>query len=139
MAALNAVSDEQLLEEFERGTLVAESFHHADHARMAFLYLHKYPVTEALERFCGALARFAANQGKPERYHETVTWAYVLLIRERLARADRRQSWEEFAAENGDLLDWTDNILGRYYRKETLESNIAKRVFVLPDGGCHRL
>jgi hypothetical protein len=93
MTALSGLSDERLLEEFARGTLAAESFHHADHGRMAFLYLHKYPVTEALERFCGALARLAESQGRPERYHETVTWAYVLLIRERLAQAGRRQSW----------------------------------------------
>jgi hypothetical protein len=133
MSPSSAPSDEQLLEEFERGTLSAESFHHADHVRMAFLYLLKYPAIEALQRFSVALARFAASHGKTDRYHETVTWAYVFLIRERLARRQGRPSWEEFAAENPDLLDWKDGLLGKYYRKETLQSNFAKQVFVFPD------
>ena len=119
--------------EFERGTLPAESFHHADHVRMAFLYVRKYPAIEALQRFSAALAAFAASHGKAERYSETVTWAYLLLIRERLARADRRPSWNEFAAANRDLLDWKESVLNQYYRKETIESNFAKRVFVFPD------
>jgi hypothetical protein len=62
-----------------------------------------------------------------------MTWAYLLLIRERLARAGRPQTWAEFSAGNADLLDWSNNILRKYYRDETLTSGLAKTTFVFPD------
>ena len=42
-------------------------------------------------------------------------------------------SWEEFARRNADLLIWRDGILSRYYRDSTLKSDLARKVFVLPD------
>jgi hypothetical protein len=127
------MTDEEFIAVFEDGSLAAESFHHADHVKMAFLYLSRHPALEALQRFSTALARFAAAKGKPERYHETVTWAFLFLIRERMARAGGHQSWAEFAACNTDLLNWESNILQKYYRAETLSSDLARSTFVLPD------
>jgi hypothetical protein len=100
---------------------------------MAFLYLARYPALEALQRFSAALARFAAANGKPQLYHETVTWAFLLLIRERLARTGGPQTWAEFAAGNADLLNWKDNVLKKYYRAETLSSELARTTFLFPD------
>jgi hypothetical protein len=126
--------DEQLIEQFEAGTLPLECFHHRDHVHMAFLYLSKWPVIEALARFCSALKGFAAVHGKDQLYHETITWAYIFLINERIARAGRRQTWEEFEHTNGDLLTWKSGVLHRYYREETLSSPLARSVFILPVG-----
>jgi hypothetical protein len=127
------MTDEQLLEEFERGTL--EPFHHADHVHVAFAYLNKYPPGEALARFSSGLKHFAALQGKPNLYHETITWAYVCLIRQRMA--DRGpETWEAFRQANPDLLLWKDGILRRYYRQETLASERARGIFLFPDKRC---
>jgi hypothetical protein len=133
--ATNMTGDE-LIEQFECGITPADSFHHADHVRLAFEYLSRYPVLKALEKFSGALKQFAAAQGKAQLYHETITWAYLFLIRERMVRASGRQTWEEFAADNGDLLTWergSRGILGRYYQPETLGSEAARTSFLLPD------
>lgn len=127
------MTDEELLAGFEGCTLPNEAFHHEEHVRVAFLYLSRYPALEALQRFSSALTRFATAHGKTTLYNETVTWAYILLIRERLARAPENQSWPEFRAENADLLDWKRNILMRYYQPETLKSDLAKRTFLFPD------
>jgi len=127
------MTDDEFLASFEDGSLANESFHHADHIRMAFLYLRRYPALEALQRFSASLVRFAAAKGKPELYHETITWAYLLLIRERLARAGRQQTWTEFATGNPDLLSWKDNVLQKYYRGETLSSDLARSTFLFPD------
>jgi hypothetical protein len=127
------MNDAEWMRQFEGCELSNESFHHADHVKMAFLYLRKYAPLEALERFSSALARFAAASGKANLYNETVTWAFLLIIRERLARCDAPLDWDEFAAKNGDLLAWDNNILKRYYRPETLKSELAKRTFLFPD------
>src|SRR5271167_2961620 len=100
------MTGEELIQEFEEGATPPDTFHHADHVRLAFEYLGRYSAHEALQRFSDALQRFAAAQGKAQRYHETITWAYLLLIRERMARAGDDQIWEEFAERNADLLVW---------------------------------
>jgi hypothetical protein len=127
------MTDEEFMARFEDGSLASESFHHADHVKMAFLYLCRYPALEALDRFSSSLVRFAEAKGKPGLYHETITWAFLLLIRERMARAGEPQSWAQFAAGNADLLDWRENILRKYYSCETLSSDLARRTFLLPD------
>jgi hypothetical protein len=125
--------DAAFVEAFERGALSESAFRHRDHVRLAWLYLERLPPAEALARFGAGLRRFAASVGKSGLYHETITWAYLLLIRERRERGGAAQSWSEFAAANPDLLAWKPSILETYYRDETLRSELARRVFVLPD------
>ncbi len=127
-----ATSAEDLIAEFEQGRAPG-AFHHRDHVRVAFAYVSSLPFPEAAARFTAALKRFAAKQGKPGLYHETITWAYLLLICERIARAGRVQTWEEFADRNRDLLIWKGGILSRFYRQETLDSDLARSTFVFPD------
>ena len=125
-------ANRRLVSEFEQGRAPGD-FHHADHMRVAFAYVSEFSMLEALAKFSAALKRFAISKGKPNLYHETITWTYLLLIGERLARAGNNQSWEEFAEENQDLLVWKSGILERYYSKPTLESDLARERFVLPD------
>jgi hypothetical protein len=129
------MTDDELIHAFETDTLPENSFHHADHVRLAFAYLSRYPVLEALERFATALKRFAAARGKSQLYSETVTHAYFFLIRERMARF-AGSGWEEFARSNSDLLTWKGGILSRYYQEATLRSDLARTVFVFPDKFC---
>jgi hypothetical protein len=127
------VNDRDFLAAFEDGTLPEECFHHREHVRAAWLLLRDCSPTGALERFSSALKRFAAAKGKTGLYHETITWGYLLLINERMERGGRDLDWEGFAAMNSDLLTWRPGVLADYYRLETLASDLARRVFVLPD------
>jgi hypothetical protein len=126
------MTDDELIDSFESDTLPEGSFHHADHVRLAFAYLSRYPVLRALEKFASALKSFAAARGKSDRYNETITHAYFFLIRERMARSAGTE-WDEFAQRNSDLLVWNGGILGRYYQESTLRSELARAVFVFPD------
>ena len=124
------MTDEELIGRLEDGSIAPDSFHHLEHVRVVFLYLCRYPVLEALQRFTAAIKRFATAMGKADRYHETITWAYLFLVRERMSGA---QDWECFSAANPDLLSWEDSILKKYYREETLRSETARQMFVMPD------
>ncbi len=126
------VAEKRFFEDFESGELPANKFHHRDHIRLAWIYLREFPVTEALGRFASGLRRFAEVNSQPRLYHETITWTFLLAIHERMAICPH-ESFETFAADNQDLFDWPSPLLERYYRKETLSSELAKRVFVLPD------
>jgi hypothetical protein len=126
------MTNAELIDRFERNLTAEDSFHHADHVRLAFAYLSTYPVLRALEKFCDALKRFAAVRGKQRLYHETITHAYFFLIRERMARSTS-SDWDEFARDNTDLLVWKEGILSRYYQPATLQSDLARKVFLFPD------
>ncbi len=125
------MTNAQLIQAFETDAFPGE-FHHADHIHLAFAYLSEYPALEALERFCAALKRFAAARGQSKRYHETITYSLFFLIHERMARCPA-SNWDEFESRNPDLFHWKDGVLSRYYEQSTLDSDLARSVFVLPD------
>ena len=110
------------------------AFHHRDHVRLAWIYLRADASLIGLDAFVRGLQTFAAAAGQPGIYHETMTWAYLLLIRERMARCPD-SDFASFAAQNPDLLTWKPSVLDRYYRPETLASDLARSVFLLPDRG----
>ena len=124
------MTENELIDGFENCTLPNASFHHPDHVHVVWSYLRRMPLAAALERFQASLKRFATHHGKPGLYHETITCAYVVLVNERMVKGE---TWEEFCARNPDVLTWRPSVLDRYYRRETLESDLARRVFVFPD------
>jgi hypothetical protein len=126
------MSDEELLARFEDGSLPNGAFHHEQHVRVAWMFIRHYGMPDALGRFSQAIKRFAEAKGAVGLYHETITWAYLLLVAERIARGPGG-SWERFAADNQDLLTWKPSVLDRYYESETLKSDLARRTFVMPD------
>jgi len=126
------MTNHELIHCFETDTLPEASFHHADHVRLAFAYLSEYPVLQALDKFAGALRRYASARGKSQLYNETITHAYFFLIRERMART-AAGDWDEFARRNPDLFVWKEGILTRYYEDATLRSDLARSIFLFPD------
>jgi hypothetical protein len=124
------VAEENFIDAFEACAVASTDFHHADHIRLAWLYLGECPLLTAIERFTTAIKRFAAHNGVPGLYHETITWAYLLLIHERM---NGEESFEEFRAANPELFRWKPSVLDGYYKAETLASERARRVFVMPD------
>jgi hypothetical protein len=126
------MTDDALVAAFESTELPADLFPHAAHVRVAWWYLHRHPILIALARFRTGLQRFAAAKGKPDRYHETITIALMLLIAERLGGA-RDLSWDAFAARHPELLAWPSPLLREFYADDVVASARAKEMFVLPE------
>jgi len=125
-------SDAELLEGFVSTALPADQFHHEQHVRVAWMFVRDHGMPAALGEFTAAIKRFADAKGAHGLYHETITWAFLLIIAERVARQPA-DSWNAFAADNPDLLSWQPSILERYYSKEVLGSALARTTFVMPD------
>src|SRR5262249_12821681 len=65
----------------ERGELPDGGFHHADHLRVAWVYLDEYGGADAaFTAMAQTLRRFAASVGTPEKYSDALTpfWIYQL-------------------------------------------------------------
>jgi hypothetical protein len=122
--------DQDFLTALERCELEAEAFTHAAHVRAGYLYLRACGFDSALGRMRCAIQRYAAHLGQPGKYHETVTVAYLALIHERLSEGGEGADWGSFRERNPDLLD--RDLLLRHYRRSELESDLARRTFILP-------
>jgi len=122
----------ELLDKFVDTTLPSDQFHHQQHVQVAWLFVRKFGMPRALAEFTTALKRFADAKGATGLYHETITWAFLLLIADRQAQC-AAATWEAFAQANPDLLVWKPSILDRYYSKELLSSELARRTFLMPD------
>jgi hypothetical protein len=122
------VTDDELLAAFEAGTLAG--FCHRDHVRVGFaLLVRTGDLAAAALEFRAGLRRLAGDSGK---YHETITWAYLALIAERM-HGRRYASSTELLAEHPDLLDHRGGALANSYDVAALTASpLARAVFVLP-------
>jgi hypothetical protein len=127
-----SLSEDELIAQFEACTLAPSAFPHREHVRLAWAYLRRETLADAIVKFCGGLKAFAASIGKAGLYHETVSWAFMLIIQDRIARG-QEQTWEAFAAANPDLLLNGRQLLERYYQRVTLDSPLARASFIWPD------
>ncbi len=129
---MSVLHDDDLLQEVESGRLPLECFSHAEHVRLAWLYLQRHPLLQAIARFRATLQAYAATHGKHGLYHETVTLAFLLLIHERMSGEPATQAWPEFRARHADLLAWPDNPLFDEYPRDVLSDPVARDRFVAP-------
>src|SRR5262245_59199384 len=105
-----------------------EAFRHKDHLRAAWYYLRGAVFEEGAARFIGALRRFCAARGAAGAYHETITWAYLAILNERLRRPGAAAlGFDEFLGENPDLA--APGFLREYYDPALLDSERARGVF----------
>jgi hypothetical protein len=119
----------QSLIALETGALDPAMFPHSEHVRLGYEMLGRYRFGEAVTRFSHGLWRLAAKAGRPERYHETMTVAFLALIGERRGGGIGSR-WDDFKAANTDLLD--KRCLEHWYKPEQLQSEIARKTFCLP-------
>ena len=125
------------LAEFEGGRRDPATFDHREHVRLAYEMLARHPFDRALARYARGLRRTAARAGAPERYHMTITVAFLAVIAERRALAgpggegeERGAGFEAGARATADLLD--PGCLRRWYDPARLASAEARRTFILP-------
>jgi N-formylglutamate deformylase len=121
--------DDPLVQAFEAAALEGRRFGHREHLQVAYCYLRELPLEEALARYVRHLKRLAAALGAPDKYHATMTWAYLVLLHEAMQESPGA-SFDALVREHPALLD-KDRLLAHYDRRE-LDSARARRHFLLP-------
>ena len=124
------MTDEQFLLALESCSLPESEFGHHAHVRAGYLYLKKSRFAAALERMRQSIRAYAAHHGKSDRYHETITVASLALIQQCMFERGDAGDWATFARANPALFD--PKLLERFYDRAVLESELARRVFLLP-------
>jgi hypothetical protein len=124
------LTDAELVAGFEASTLT--EFSHREHVRVAFAMLRDADIAEAAVRFRRGLRAFVQKLGAEAKLHETLTWAYLFIVAERMHGSPAADS-EAFLAANPDLLDHRNGALARYYDVASITRDpLARHVFVLP-------
>lgn len=120
------------LADFEAGRVDGANFNHAAHVHVAWQLLAEVPLLHAIARYTSALRRLTHQLGVPGKYHETITWFFILVVAER-RRSCPTGKWSDFAAANPDLTCDPAAMLAKYYSPARLASEAARSTFLLPD------
>ncbi|WP_428266258.1 hypothetical protein [Haliangium sp.] len=120
-----------LIQAFESASLDPGGFHHREHLYVAWCYLRELPLEDALARYVRHLRQLTIALGVPDKFHATITWAYVLLLRDAMDRSPDA-SFDELLADNPALLDHRAGALYGVYDRAQLDSDQARQRFVLP-------
>jgi hypothetical protein len=126
------MNEGKFIARFERLEIPGHEFRHADHIRVAWNYLRRADFAQGAATFMLQFRRYVRHIGAEAKYHETISWFYLVKIHERI-RSNPSAPWEDFAHANPDLLDRSLTLLKAHYQPETLGSSFARRVFLLPD------
>ena len=123
---------ERIFSEFKAATVDPREFDHEAHVLVAWRYLQDDDLLPAIQKYSEALRALTVKLGVAGKYHETITWFYMIAVSERINRKTNAD-WLEFKAANADLFARKPSLIQRYYSSAQLMSENARRVFVLPD------
>ena len=126
-----AWSDEEFLHAFEDLSFPADQFHHREHIRVAWLYLKSSDATRAAELMAIGIRRFANHHGATEKYHRTLTLAWMRLVAAALVETPDGHNFSQFLVEHRELGE--KELLKKYYSSELLQTEAAREGWVEPD------
>jgi len=116
---------------FERLEIAPAAFNHEAHLRLAYVCLVESDLVSAQARMRKALLTFlAANDIPPEKFHETLTGAWILAVRHFMDRSPSA-SFAEFLVKSQPLCD--SKVMLTHYSLELLFSPEARAAFVVPN------
>ncbi|MFJ9445306.1 hypothetical protein ACIRRH_26090 [Kitasatospora sp. NPDC101235] len=111
----------------------AERFGHPQHVRLTWLAVRRHGATAALDLVGEGIRRTATKAGAPQKFHVTMTRAWVELVARHTGtrHTEDAADFDAFTARHPELLD--KNLLARHYRPQTLASEQARTAWVEPD------
>jgi hypothetical protein len=109
----------------------AGQFRHRQHINLAFLAVQRYGMPEATGKICAWIRQIAAYERAPQKYHHTVSRAWVEIVAHHAGMDADGADFDRFAGRNPALLD--KRLLSRHYRSATLASEPARHGWVEPD------
>ena len=132
MSKLLPICDDDLLAGFNDHSRPIEAFNHPGHLRVAWIFLQRFRLPDAINLVCSGIARFAAHVGAASKFHRTMTEALVRLMAHGGA-CDPALCWDDFLAANPQLVSAATQVLARYYSSAQLADSHAQHRFVLLD------
>jgi len=105
-------------------------FGHREHIRLAWSELRERDRAAAVGEVSETIRHLAAAHGAPDKYHRTITEAWVALVEYHLEEAPELD-FDAFCTRFPGLLD--TGLVGRHFSRELLAREEARAAFVEPD------
>ena len=118
--------------DFEALRFDPEDFDHQAHVYVAWQYAREADLLTAIRRYRETLIRLTSKLGIPGKYHETITWFYMVAVAE-AATGECRDDWDRFVVTHPALFERNPSAIRRHYSPDRLNSATARASFVLPD------
>jgi len=122
-------NSQELLTGLIEVSLDPAAFSHRDHVAAAFGALERFEFFTAMQVYADGLRALTVKAGVPEKFNATVTLAFISLIAEKMAEG--YDDADAMLAAHPELL--RRDLLGAWYSKGRISSDLARRVAVLPD------
>jgi len=133
MNHMTSIEDRAFRKQVEACEFPVPEFDHRAHVRLAYSYLVEHSADESVRRMRNSLIALLKHAGvePAEKYHETMTEAWIRAVHYFMTRTDAAASADEFIDKNTVLLD--AKILLTHYSAAVLFSDRARKTFVAPD------
>ena len=125
------LEDEVFVAQVESCRFPADRFRHADHVRLAWSYLREDEYGIAEERMRASIRRLAHHAGADDKYHETLTIAWMRLVNTAFNLSSRIERFADFAVAHAWLLD--KEAVFEFYSRSRVMSDAARKAWVEPD------
>lgn len=109
-----------------------DHFGHAQHVELTWLAVRAHGTASAIDLVSDGIQATARYAGAPQKYHATMSRAWVELVGHHVAEAtEPADTFDGFSEQHPALLD--KRLLQRFYRSATLAAPAARTGWVEPD------
>ena len=125
--------DMAFLKSVEACKFPVSEFDHRAHIKIAYVYLVENTVEDSVSRLRETLTNLLIHAGlePAQKYHETLTKAWIMAVWHFMNKAQESSSADQFIDQNPEMLD--SNIMMTHYSADLLFSEEARAKFVEPD------
>ena len=126
------LSDLEFEKQFRECELNPKAFSHEAHLRLAWIHIHKYGLTQAVENLQTQLEKFVANIGAKDKYHKTLTVVAVQAVNHFMEKSGS-DNFEDFIKEFPQLMNNFKGLINSHYSFDVFASEKARKEYIAPD------
>jgi hypothetical protein len=109
--------------------VASDRFGHRQHVELTWRAVCRYGTVAAITLISDGIRRTARYAGNPQKYHATVSRAWVEIVGHHATVGD--EDFDTFVGRHPEVLD--KRLLTRHYRSSTLATTEARTGWVAPD------
>jgi hypothetical protein len=125
------LKDGEFLAAFENCTFDPSNFHHADHVRLAWIYVHRVGAIAAEQRLVDGIRKLATHAGAPNKFLHTATIAWARLVALAVEKDPSKLPFSAWITKHPELLN--KDLLDQFYSSGILKTEPARAQWVEPD------
>jgi len=132
MKTHHQLTDATFEKQFANCELSPSLFNHEAHLRLAWMYINKYGIEEALHKVQSQLLNFVTHVGATDKYNKTLTIAAVKTVYHFTLKS-KAATFQHFMLEFPRLQNNFKDLLAAHYSFDVFTLEAAKKSYIAPD------